>query len=290
MNSDELMKQGIAAYKAGSKAEARSLFQEVLKLDRYNETTWLWLISVVETDDERIACLERVLEINPANDKARRGLERLSAADSTWGARTEPQAAPQSDSSQLSHEPMPDWREANGLIQEPSEQATVQEESNDQSHIGWPVIAGSILLLVAFFILLLGALTRSEGKQVATSLTPSPDPRRAITAVVFENIAAHNAEDIDRYMATVHSDFPNFRGMRRTLKEMYDMYDLRATLRGVKVIEVSKNKARVSFVLTTKKVRGPAFKNNRVEGVFILRKDDGDWKLFDQEIENVEYL
>jgi hypothetical protein len=50
------------------------------KLLQLNEAAWLWLSSAVETDDERIGCLEKALEINPANDAARRGLEHLQAA------------------------------------------------------------------------------------------------------------------------------------------------------------------------------------------------------------------
>jgi hypothetical protein len=39
--------------------------------------------AVVETDDERRICLERVLTINPNNQTARAGLEKLSVPDSS---------------------------------------------------------------------------------------------------------------------------------------------------------------------------------------------------------------
>ena len=79
MANDALLKQGIAAYKQGLTAEARTIFLEVIKQDQVNEQAWLWLSGAVETDGERRACLEQVLVINPANELARRGLERLGA-------------------------------------------------------------------------------------------------------------------------------------------------------------------------------------------------------------------
>lgn len=50
---------------------------EALKQDERNETAWLWLSGAVDNDEERAICLENVLTINPANERARRGLEEL---------------------------------------------------------------------------------------------------------------------------------------------------------------------------------------------------------------------
>ena len=48
--------------------------------------------------------------------------------------------------------------------------------------------------------------------------------------------------------------------------------------------------ATIFFVLTTKKINGPTFRDNRVTGTMYLRKVDGAWKIYDQKISNVEYL
>lgn len=74
---DDLLQQGIAALKAGHKPAARALLARALRRDGQNETAWLWLSGAVETDEERRRCLLRVLEINPDNELARRGLEAL---------------------------------------------------------------------------------------------------------------------------------------------------------------------------------------------------------------------
>jgi hypothetical protein len=62
------------AAKAGRKAEARRLLETVLDADQRNEQAWLWMSGVVDSDEERIVCLENVLTINPNNQAARKGL------------------------------------------------------------------------------------------------------------------------------------------------------------------------------------------------------------------------
>ena len=79
LTTGELLKQGMAAAKAGDKVKARRLLARVVHQDKYNETGWLWLAGAVESDDERRAYLEKVLEINPDNQLARKGIETLSS-------------------------------------------------------------------------------------------------------------------------------------------------------------------------------------------------------------------
>jgi hypothetical protein len=74
------LERAITVAKAGRKAEARRLLEMVLNADERNERAWLWLSDVVESDKERIVCLENVLTINPENEMARKGLALLRAA------------------------------------------------------------------------------------------------------------------------------------------------------------------------------------------------------------------
>ena len=74
MTTDDLLKQGIAALKAGHRDVARSLLAQAVEQDKHNETAWLWLSGAMDTDEERYACLEKVLEINPDNEAAKRGM------------------------------------------------------------------------------------------------------------------------------------------------------------------------------------------------------------------------
>lgn len=76
---------GISAAREGRQAEARTLLQQALQADPHSEQGWLWMSAVVETDAERLTCLERVLTINPNNLTAQAGLEKLGAPHDSEG-------------------------------------------------------------------------------------------------------------------------------------------------------------------------------------------------------------
>jgi tetratricopeptide (TPR) repeat protein len=73
----ELLRQGIAAAKAGRGQQARALLTQVIEQDKGNEQAWLWLSGVVESRDDRRLCLEQVLAINPGNVYAQAGLRQI---------------------------------------------------------------------------------------------------------------------------------------------------------------------------------------------------------------------
>jgi len=76
----DLMKQGIAAVKAGEREKGRALLLQVIEADERIEQAWLWLSDAVDTDEDRRICLENVLAINPNHAAAQRGLAKLGPA------------------------------------------------------------------------------------------------------------------------------------------------------------------------------------------------------------------
>lgn len=76
-STNELLQMGIQAAKSNDVDAARQALKRVLEQDPRNETAWLWLSSVLETDEQRMVCLENVLAINPDHQAARRGLQAL---------------------------------------------------------------------------------------------------------------------------------------------------------------------------------------------------------------------
>jgi tetratricopeptide (TPR) repeat protein len=70
-----LLRQGIAAARAGDKETARNLLMRAVEQDENNASAWLWLSGVVEGLDDRQVCLENVLALDPNNQAARQGLE-----------------------------------------------------------------------------------------------------------------------------------------------------------------------------------------------------------------------
>jgi len=73
---ENLLRQGMAAVRAGREHEARELLAQVVELDPENELGWLWMSAVVP-DSDKATCLENVLSINPSNRPARLGLQSL---------------------------------------------------------------------------------------------------------------------------------------------------------------------------------------------------------------------
>ncbi len=76
---DQLFQQGVAAVRAGDKAKARELLGKVVELDQVHEQAWLWLSAAVDSNGERVLCLQNVLTINPKSEAAIKGLQQLGA-------------------------------------------------------------------------------------------------------------------------------------------------------------------------------------------------------------------
>jgi ferric-dicitrate binding protein FerR (iron transport regulator) len=72
-----LYKAGKTAAKQGENAKAHDLLRQAVEIDPYHEQVWLWLASVVETDEDRRVCFENVLELNPDNMTAKAQLNKL---------------------------------------------------------------------------------------------------------------------------------------------------------------------------------------------------------------------
>ncbi|HEY89313.1 MAG TPA: hypothetical protein G4N98_06215 [Thermoflexia bacterium] len=94
MSEQSLLQQAIAAARAGRKAEAWRLLAQVLHQNQRNELAWLWLSSVVDSEEQRVKCLENVLMINPNNTAARNGLAQLQARIGAAPATTRPATSP----------------------------------------------------------------------------------------------------------------------------------------------------------------------------------------------------
>ncbi len=107
-NVDAMVREGINAYKAGRKDEARALLLKATELDQYNEQAWLWLSGLMDTPDDQRTCLENVLAINPDNDRANQGLSYLTGQTSAGNvspfSASAPPAAPDAPSAPTSVE------------------------------------------------------------------------------------------------------------------------------------------------------------------------------------------
>ncbi len=79
MPDDVMLKEAIEAVDSGQRARARDLLTRLLKATQANPDYWIWMSSIVDTQQERVYCLEMALRHDPTNTAALRGLVLLGA-------------------------------------------------------------------------------------------------------------------------------------------------------------------------------------------------------------------
>jgi len=77
-----MLREAIDALRVGNRARARDLLTRLIKTDQQNPTYWIWLSAAVETQKERAYCLQMVLQADPQNAAAKRGLIMLGVIPS----------------------------------------------------------------------------------------------------------------------------------------------------------------------------------------------------------------
>jgi len=74
-----LLHEAMEALHLGDRARARDLLTRLLKTDQNNPTYWVWLSAAVDTQKERLYCLQMAIQADPQNAAAKRGLILLGA-------------------------------------------------------------------------------------------------------------------------------------------------------------------------------------------------------------------
>src|SRR5512139_171039 len=79
MAQEKMYKAALEAVELGQTARARDLFTRLLRSDSSKAEYWLWMSTLVDSDRERVYCLESALRADPDNQAAKRGLIILGA-------------------------------------------------------------------------------------------------------------------------------------------------------------------------------------------------------------------
>jgi tetratricopeptide (TPR) repeat protein len=74
MADDMMFQDAVEALRRGDKARARDLLTRLLKEDQKNATYWVWMSGAVDSEKERIYCLQTAFKLDPENVTAKRGL------------------------------------------------------------------------------------------------------------------------------------------------------------------------------------------------------------------------
>lgn len=92
---ESILQLGIEAARDGNKEQARGLFRLLTRQEPDNPQAWLWLAGVAENHEERRAALERVVDLEPGNEMAKKGLQALGGrSTSRLPPEPEPPAPP----------------------------------------------------------------------------------------------------------------------------------------------------------------------------------------------------
>ena len=76
---DNSLQSAAEAIRTGQLAQAREILTKLLQADQQNPEYWVWLSAAVETQKERLFCLQTAYKLDPTNASARRGLVTLGA-------------------------------------------------------------------------------------------------------------------------------------------------------------------------------------------------------------------
>jgi tetratricopeptide (TPR) repeat protein len=74
-----MLQHAIEAIRQEKFAQAKELLTKLLQTDQNNPLYWVWLSAAMETQKERLYCLQAALKLDPTNAAARRGLLLMGA-------------------------------------------------------------------------------------------------------------------------------------------------------------------------------------------------------------------
>jgi hypothetical protein len=159
----------------------------------------------------------------------------------------------------------------------------------------------SYLRLLFIPLLLLGAsCSGSDPKPAASGGSGGPskearalaadDQEAAIIDAILINLHGFEQEDVDLAMAALDPDSPIYDSSEEITRKLFKMYDLEYELSDIVVTSKTETRATVHYVQVTRKVSGPEFRDNRIEGEHLLRKKDGKWLIYDSRPDKIDYL
>jgi hypothetical protein len=325
MDIQATIQQAQSALNRNDTASARSLLKSIIQQEPGNVAAWLLLADAIEQPDRAKQCLERVLKLDPFNPIALKKLDELEnpfaelyAFDQPPATETAPFSAPTA-AFELESEPeqqpelsatpafttgfegfdfseTPEKPESASPTPKPSaprpKKSTQKKVKKKPPPKKTRWLEISLIVIVVMCLCVVGAVLigQSAGAfqfQTQPQVTPTVEDVRY---VIFENINAANAEDIDRYMETIHPRATGRTYTQETLEDLNGKFDLSYEVSNIKIMRMEDEEADVYMVLTTKKIRGPEFRNNRLALVMTLRLYEGSWKIYGQEVTDTQYL
>lgn len=131
----------------------------------------------------------------------------------------------------------------------------------------------------------------NQGPETSISTLAQSSDEMAAYDVIATNSAAVTEEDVSIAMETVHPDSPLYKSTERALAQVFALdLDLENEFEITNVLS-DEDTLRVDMILSTRKVGGDSpFMDNELTTTQVLRKHDGEWKIWSSEIVQMTWL
>lgn len=191
-----ILREAVEALRLGDRIRARDLLTRMLKADQNNATYWVWLSAAVDTQKERLYCLQSALRIDPQNAAAKRGLTVLGALPPDDSVQPFPVNRPRS------------WEEKLVIPKEVHEKTHGWANPVTRSFIILGIAAAVIVLFVGGYMLMsknarprvINTFTR--GPTITLTFTPTLTPEVRTATPTFMGATPLAAFLVQTYTAT----------------------------------------------------------------------------------------
>lgn len=148
-------------------------------------------------------------------------------------------------------------------------------------HIKW----GMSLLAGVLLLGTMGCSTKSNAKPKESNV------EKEVKQALEGNVEAFNKEDLDGYLDTLSSKVYSYEISKKTTKQMFEAFDLKASLKKVKVLSYSDKYATVEVKQETKsKMKNEHYTDNVTEAVHTLDKEGEKWRIKSTSIKSIKTL
>lgn len=143
------------------------------------------------------------------------------------------------------------------------------------------------LTSLAMLLLLLTSSCNGDGDPVVTE-----EDRTQVVNVIKWNLYYAQTEDIAGYMRTIHEESPGRTDTQSAMQKVFGEANLTYQLIFYEIISITPDSADIRVTQDMRKVSGDLpFRDQRLTALHSLRKtDDGKWKIYYSEVEDVQYL
>ena len=133
---------------------------------------------------------------------------------------------------------------------------------------------GSVLIAVLFLV-------------APLAMAADPPPMKEIVRLVEANLAASQALDVNAVLDTIHPESPSREAVREMSGQLAG-YELEMTPAVVELVGTTGDYVLVRVLQHTRRISGPAFMDNALDGVWALREHEGKWLYWSQMVLSIE--